>query len=490
MTPIRWKARIGCQFLLVVSIHLFGSCSNAAEPRFGAEFSVAACDEGATVRDLAFKDAVTAAYTGNPQVLTARQDIEKANVAVIGAWTGFLPSASFSMVGEHFVSYAPGSVPVSVNNTLVGGQSSIYTSYPSIGVNWNLYAGGKDVATYRGAKAGTRAAEGDLTDKTVTILSAVLSAYGDLLKAQASARQQMQAVKLLRQIAERSRGRYRQGRDSLVVVEQARSTLAQGERSYFDACKALSEKSSAMAQAVGLRLGPVHLLRAATETLPPAPEVSATVASFDALIDQDPSVRAARERVDMAQSKLQQTQAAFKPTLALFGRYDGLGQNAANIDAAYNGTHRNSYRVGVVLQQSLGPFTSEYAAMESARADYLKADASYQAAQVDAGAKLRSAWNGKRQTAQALESARDSALHAEQTQTLTRQLFGAGRVAEDAIDQSTISVLKEFEAVREREVDHSVQGWLLYRAVKPLEFENLLLSLFVSGGRIDDRSPK
>src|SRR5208282_1597061 len=44
-----------------------------------------ACDEGAEVRDLTLKDAVTVAYTGNPQLLSARQDVEKSKAAVTGA---------------------------------------------------------------------------------------------------------------------------------------------------------------------------------------------------------------------------------------------------------------------------------------------------------------------------------------------------------------------------------------------------------------------
>jgi outer membrane protein TolC len=437
-----------------------------------------ACDEGAEVRDLTLKDAVTVAYTGNPQLLSARQDVEKSKAAVTGSLTGFLPSGNFSMVGERFVSYLPGSVPVAVNNTIVGGQGSVFTSYPSVGVNWNLFAGGKDVAGYKGAEAGVRAAEGDLSDKTLTGLSTVLGAYSDLLKAQTSAQQQVRAVALLQKILERAESRFLQGRDSLLAVDQAKATLAQYERSYFDSCKTLSDRSAAMAQAVGVRMGSAQLLRAVTGALPEPPGAAVTPASFDSFVEQDPAVRAAKERVEVALRKLEQARAAFQPTVALFGRYDGLGQNAASFGDAYDATRKNSRLVGIVFQQPLGPFTSEYAGVESARADHVKADAMYQAALVDADNRLRSAWNGKRQSALALEAARRSALHAVQNQDLTEQLYGGGRVTEDAIDQSKILAQKELQTVRERELDDNVQGWLLYRATNTGDFERQVVRIF------------
>lgn len=452
--------------------------AEAAEPS-AAPPHVYACEDGATIQDISLKDAVASAYSGHPQLVSARQDVEKSKAAITGAMTGFLPSASVSMVGEHFVSYAPGAAPVAVGTSIVGGQTSVFTSYPSLGVNWNLFNGGKDLAGYRGAEAGMRASEGDLSDKTLSGLSMVLSAYGDLLKAQSSARQQAHAVDLLRQILDSVEFRFRQGRENLLTVDQARLTLAQNERAYFESCKALSDKSAAVFQAIGARLGAVQLLRAVAEGLPDPPEAQALASSFEAVVEQEPAVKAARERVEAAQNKLEQARGAFKPTVAFFGRYDGLGQSPASLGDAYNATHRNSLRVGITLQQSLGPFTSEYAALESARADSVKADAAYQAALIDADNRLRSAWNGKRQSSLASQAAQRSAEHASQTRRVTEQLFERGRVTQDAIVQSTVMAERELQAAKERDLDDRVQGWLLYRAVKPREFGEKLVGMFV-----------
>lgn len=463
---------VGSLVFLWSPVFAAGAGAARPEPR-----GPAPCEQGATVKEVSFEEAMTVAYTGNPQLLAVRQEVNKAAAGVLGAWTGFLPALNFSMVGERFVSYIPGATPVAVNNTIVGGQASVYTSYPSLSVNWNFYSGGKDVAGYRGAKADERAANDDVRDKTGSTLAAAISAYGDLVKAQYSATQQRESILLLRRIAERTLSRYGQGRENLVAVDQARTRAAQAERTYFDACKAISDKSSGLAQALGLKMGAALLLRASTDAIPVAPELIGNAAQFDAVVDQDPGVVAARERIESAQQKLEQAWAAVKPTLGLFGRYDGLGQSRGSFDAAFNATGRNSYQVGLVLQQPLGPFTAETAAIQSAQSDVRKAEALLSAAQVDAGARLRSALNSKQQATRALEAAHESALRAVEARGLTEQLNRAGRTNEDSVDQSTVAVLTETEAAKERATDEIVQGWLIYRAIKPAEFEARLVRL-------------
>lgn len=83
----------------------------------------------------------------------------------------------------------------------------------------------------------------------------------------------------------------------------------------------------------------------------------------------------------------------------------------------------NSYRFGVVLQQPLGPFTSEYAAVETAHADVLKTEALYRQALIDAETKLRTVLDAKIQTELSAKSSQLQTAKTRLTFQQTSQLF-------------------------------------------------------------------
>lgn len=82
----------------------------------------------------ALADALTSAYTGQPQLQSIRQDLEKSKAALTGAITGFLPSLTLAFQTEHYVSSLPGSAPIVIGSTTVGGYGSqSFTTYPTLG---------------------------------------------------------------------------------------------------------------------------------------------------------------------------------------------------------------------------------------------------------------------------------------------------------------------------------------------------------------------
>lgn len=457
---------------------LHAAASSAAGNASDALYS---CDEGATVQPITLQAAVADAYRSNPQLLAIRQDLERSNATALAATTPFLPSATAGLQTERFVSYAPNSAPVAVGSSIVGGQRSVYTAYPTAGINWNLFNGGRDIAGYRNASAGVRAARADVEDRTITSLTAVFASYSDLLRLQLSTDNQRGIIDLLRRILAETEARYRSGRENLLAVDQIRLTLAQNERGYYDACKALSEKSSAVAAAVGLRIGTAHLLHAVTADFPDAVDISEK--DLQGVVDRDPAVVAAAERIEAARNRIEQARGGFLPTVTAIVRYDWLGQSPESFGSAYSGVDRNSFRAGISIQQVLGPFTSEIAALQTARADYAKAQAAYEAALIDADGRLRTAWNARRQARLALEAATRSAENARETLRLTEQLYGAGRVTQDAVDQSRIVAGREANSVEEWTFDYRLQGWLLYRAMYPEAFAQTVLERFVERER-------
>jgi outer membrane protein TolC len=159
------------------------------------------------------------------------------------------------------------------------------------------------------------------------------------------------------------------------------------------------------------------------------------------------------------------------------GRYDWLGQDPSNVETALNSTTANSYRFGVVLQQPLGPFTAEYAAVESAHADLQKADALYQQALIDAETKLRTVLNAKTQTELSAKSSQLQTAQTRLTFQQTSQLFKDGYADLDAVSQAQISLSKEQEATDELLSDAKLAAWNAYLVLRPDEFSALLLGM-------------
>ena len=434
------------------------------------------CRFGTTFKPLSLAEAVVVAMSEHPQVLIAQLELKKANSQVLAAVTPFLPSASISMQGERFVTQNPAAQSTSVGSTVVGGQRSQYSSYASLNANWNLYNGGKDVAGYHSAKAGVQASENDLVRLTNETLGAVLIAYNDLLKAQMALLHQAETAKLLRGVLQRTEKRYEEGVDNQITLSQERVTFAKNEQGMFQVCQALFDKSAVLARSLGLRLPAGHVFRL-DASIPEVEQMDLEDDDLEAIVQADPGVKAAKKRVTMAQHKLDQTRASFYPTVAMTGRYDWLGQNPDSVEASFNSTSPNSYRFGVVLQQPLGTFTSEYAAVESTHADLLKADALYQQALIDAETKLRSVLNAKIQTALSAQSSQLLTAQTRLTFQQTSQLFKDGYADLDAVSHAQISLSKEQEATDELLSDAKLAAWSAYLVLRPDEFAAELLRI-------------
>jgi len=456
-----------------VSVPVFSADGQLPKAPTGEETP---CRSGTTFKPLSLAEAVVVAMSEHPQVLIAELELKKANSQVLAAVTPFLPSASVAMQGERFVTQNPTAQATSVGSTVVGGQQSQYSSYASLNVNWNLFNGGKDLAGYRNAIAGVQAGAYDLVRQTNETLSSVLLAYNDLFKAQTALLHQAESTRLLRGVLQRTEKRYAEGVDNQIALSREKIAFAKNEQSTFQVCQTLYDKSAVLASALGLRLPAGHVFQLDTP-IPDVEPMNLNDDDLELIIQDDPGVKAAKERAAMAQHKLDQTRASFYPTVAMTGRYDWLGQNPDSVDAAVSSTSPNSYRFGVVLQQPLGPFTAEYAAVETAHADVLKADALYRQALIDAETKLRTVLNAKTQTEL---SAKTSQLLTAQTRLTfqqTNQLFKDGYADLDAVSQAQINLSKEQEATDELLSDAKLAAWNAYLVLRPDAFAAALLEM-------------
>jgi outer membrane protein TolC len=429
----------------------------------------ASCLDGLTLQPVTLSQALRQAYESRADLQYAREELAVSQAEVLGARAGFLPTLNASVSAERYVSYSRNGQPVAVGNSIVGGAGSRYSNYPSLGLNWSLFNGGKDRAAYRGAAAERSAAEANVVAQTRTTLTDVVARYAELLKAQVAHARQREVMAIQAGMLRRAEQRYQQGRDSLLTIEQGRLALEQEHRNYLDRCRQLSDQSEAFAQAIGLAPG-LDVQLWAEGGLPASPALPATPGDMEAVIDADPQVTVAESRTRAAVERLRQARGAFLPSVSLFGRYDWLGSSTDDFDGAASDTGRNSYRVGVVLQQPIGPFISERAGFAAAQAEVRKQQAGLRDVVNEQKSRVRQARDGKRRAALAVALARESARHAEEILRLTEQLHGAGRASMDTLDQARLAFERERDLLVERELEDRLQEWTLYGLVRPQEF--------------------
>ncbi len=436
---------------------------------------MAGCSTRVQAEPLTFREALTNATEMNPKLIIVRQELEKARAAILASKTPFLPSANLSLQGERFVDKNVGNNNVVVvGSNVVGGRGSAYSNYASAGVNMNLYNGGKDTAAYEGAQAGERASAADLADQADETLSAVITSYADLMKAQSSLEYSRRSLELLKKIEARAVQRLAQKTDTRMTVNEARRNIENVQRDSLKACQDLIEQSGRLAQAMGRRLQPGRVFRL-TEPVPDAPVVVWRDDTVDRIVQHDPAVQAAAERLTAARQKLKQARAGYYPTVTLAGRYDWLGSRPDSYDEAFEQTRANSYRLGLALQQSLFPFTSVNAAVDTAQAEIIQAEAKYRQAILDVETRLRNAINAKLMTDMSKESAQRSLDAAREDTRLAEALFARGRVDLDARDNAELTETKEQQIAEGFSLDAYRDTWLAYRALQADEFAPALL---------------
>ena len=452
--------------LLLVSGFLVSGVSLAQETARGGMPCVST-DAPSTVE---FRDAVVTALDQEPQLAIAREEVTKARATLKAAITPFLPSVIGTFMDEKFVP-TNGSAPVTVvGNEIIGGTQT-YSSYGSLGLTWNLFSGGKDLAGWRGAQAGSRSSRAGLESQLDDTLTGLFQAYGDLFDAQRSVLEQRRTTALLREMQARAEERLAHGDGTTIAAEQASNKAADAERSLFQACHTVATKSAALAKAAGMRLA-IGFLLGVSDSLPPleAAAVGVIPADPDSWLEHDPAVVVAKENVTVAETKFRQAKAAYAPTISVIGRRDFLGQNPGGLGDANRDIGPNSYRIGIQLQQPILPFTSETAAVSGASADVREAESKYVQATNDAQGRVQEAWAAQREMLSAMQGARAALESSQHILTLTQSLYRAGRTDLDSLQNARIDVEKAQSQMERATSDLLVANWLFYRAVHPGEF--------------------
>ena len=212
---------------------------------------------------------------------------------------------------------------------------------------------------------------------------------------------------MLKEIHARVEERFSNGNGTTVAIGQARTSELDAEQSLNKACRTVVEKSAALAEAVGIRIPARQRLTAAQPLPMPVPETG-DLDSLDEIVENTPTVAAAKAKVEAATAKFQQAKRSFGPSITFTARKDYLGQSVDSYGAANYHIDPSDYRIDLGFEQPLFPVATEVAAVDKARAELRKAQAGYDQARFEAETKLRGALAAQQEAEASLRAARTS----------------------------------------------------------------------------------
>lgn len=431
------------------------------------------CGDPEVPKPLGLVEAVKHSLVGQPQLIVAQQEVLESRSEVRAAAAPFLPSASLLLMDEKYVPANGGGPVIVIGNNVLGGPQT-RSGYGALSLTWNVMNSGRDVAGLRSAKAGVRAAASGLDGQLADTLSGVLQTYADLYEAQVDAANATVAAALLKEIHARAQERYQNGNGTTLAIGQARTAELEAEKTFNRACRTVTEKSAALAAAVGMRIA-VQQRLAADQPLPMPLLDTLDANALDETLEITPAVVEAREKVAVAMAKFQQAKRSFGPSITFSARKDYLGQSPDSFGAANHHIGPSDYRLNLGIEQPLFPVATEVAAVDKARAELRKAQAGYDQAHLEVQTKLQAALSARREAEASYLAAKASLGESQQVLTLTESLYRAGRTDLDNVQHAQIDRDRAQAETRTLASKRAFAEWAVIRALRPGEFPDVLL---------------
>ncbi len=314
----------------------------------------------AVVDTVTLDEAVARALEVNPQVVQASTALGTAEYATRQAYASMLPSLSFSSGASASSSqrYDP------QTNIQLTNQSNSYSA--GLSSNMDLFAGGRNLAQVRSARASESAAEATLTARRFDVALSAKTAFFAVLRAEDLIELTKQQIEQAEAQQLAARQRLQAGQATRSDVLRARLQVRNAQQAWLQAETQRRTAMYALGQAAGIT-GAVEAAR--PEQLEPQPLALSGAAMRELVLAQAPTVLSAEANLNVARSGLSQARAQWVPTLGLSGGY-----NWANSDAALAGG-RTSWSTSVRLSYPLFNGLQREAAVDRANAQVTLATA-------------------------------------------------------------------------------------------------------------------
>jgi outer membrane protein len=263
-------------------------------------FDSASAQPAGSVETLA--QALAAAYADNPTLNAERAGLRATDEGVPQALSGFRPQLSASA--------STGVTGLSTS----GGDATLYPSGVSLTITQPLFTGGRTVNGVKIAETAVLAGREVLRNTEQTTLLSAVSAFMNLVQAQALLNLQKQNLDFLGQQVNAAKDRLNVGEGTRTDVAQTNASLAAGQASYESAVAALNAAIAVYAQVIG------HEPKALGAAKPVENLLSKNLnAALADAMTYHPAILAASYNIDISDFNVKVAEGALLPTLALQG---------------------------------------------------------------------------------------------------------------------------------------------------------------------------
>lgn len=265
------------------------------------------------VDSVSIEEAVERALRVNPQMVQAETGVRSAALGMRQARANFLPTLSVSSGASLSSSerFDPST------NLRVSGQSDSYSA--GISSNMDLFSGGRNIAAVRSASAAEEAAEAGLITRRFTVAVATKRAFFSVLRAEDLIRVNEERIRQAEENLEAAERRLSAGRATRSDVLRAELQLRNARQARLEAETQRRTSMYGLGNAIGVT-GPVAARR------PASLEPAALTLSVDAMrrivLEEAPTVAAARATMGVASAGLAQARAQYLPTVGLRAGYN------------------------------------------------------------------------------------------------------------------------------------------------------------------------
>lgn len=270
------------------------------------------------VDSVTLEEAVQRALRTSPEVVQAATGLQTAEYGTRQAYAAMLPNLSLSSGASLSSSdrYDP-----QTNLRVTGQSNSSYSAGLSGGMD--LFAGGRNLAAVRSADASVVAAEATLVTRRFAVTLSAKQAYFAVLRARELIRLNEERIGQAEDQLRAAERRLQVGRATRSDVLRARLQLSNARQALLQSMTQRRNAMYALGQTVGV-MGPVAAVEA--PALEPVPLGLSVEAMRQLVLEEAPTVIAARADVGVAQAGRAQARAQYFPSIGVNGGYNWSNQ--------------------------------------------------------------------------------------------------------------------------------------------------------------------
>jgi len=414
-------------------------------------FDSASAQPSGSVETLA--QALAAAYADNPTLNAQRANLRATDEGVPQALSGFRPQISAD-------------ASTGITNASGGGSSAtFFPSGVSLTITQPLFTGGRTVNGVKIAETAVLAGREVLRNTEQTTLLSAVSAFMNLVQAQALLNLQKQNLDFLGQQGKAATDRLNVGEGTRTDVAQTNASLAAGQASYDSAVAALNTAIAVYAQVIG------HEPKALGAAKPVDNLLSKNLnAALADAMTYHPAILAASYNIDISDFNVKVAEGALLPTVALQGQL-------SHQEGGLSGSNGNSASAVASLSVPIFSGGDSSAKLRQAKEVLDQARIQLDAARDTVREETISAWG-------TLDAAR-AQIRAADSETTAQNLVLSGIIEEQKVGQATtLDVLNAQQTLLSARVafvtaqhDRVVASYTLLAAIGKLNAETLGLDV-------------